>query len=175
MATTYKLITSATPNGVTSLTFSSIPATYTDLVIRASVRGDAPAFIGTLLIGLNNDTGSNYSFDRMKADCGTGSITSQILTGLGFMYVQFNNAANSTVNSFAPMELLFAQYSTTSFFKQMFGLGYQTNNQGSNLDTMATQTNWWTGTSAINRIDIALQSGVYLSGTRFDLYGILKG
>jgi len=174
MATTYQLIASATPSGVGSTTFSSIPQTYTDLVIRASTRSDVSSNTQTLLLNLNGDTGNSYSFNVMNADCASGVITSSILTGTGYMYIRWINAGTSTTNTFAPTEIIFPQYSSTSFLKQAFSTSYQSNNQNTAANTMAQYTNWWEPTAAINSIQISLQSGNYASGSRLDLYGIKK-
>lgn len=175
MATTYQLIASATPSGVNSTTFSSIPSTYTDLVIRASTRSDVASYTSSLQIVLNGDTASNYNFDAMNADPVNATITSQAITGTNNMYIRWINAASSTASTFAPTEIIFPQYSSTSFTKQAYSTSYQSNNQTIGLNTMAQYTNWWNSTAAINSMQISLQSGNFVSGSRLDLYGIKKG
>ena len=56
MATTYTLITSQTlASSAASVTFSSIPSTYTDLVLRVSARTDNAAVSDGFYVGLNKD------------------------------------------------------------------------------------------------------------------------
>jgi hypothetical protein len=73
MANTYKLIEARTLNSnQTSITFSSIPQTYTDLLIKASTRNLASNSSG-INIYLNSTTpGSQYKEVRLY---GTGSAT----------------------------------------------------------------------------------------------------
>jgi hypothetical protein len=63
MANTYQLIEAQTLGSTTaSITFSSIPATYTDLKISISCRGDAfPSPYNTPLAYQFNATTSGYS------------------------------------------------------------------------------------------------------------------
>jgi hypothetical protein len=51
----------------TSITFSSIPATYRDLILV--LNGKATASVGTRL-RVNNDTGSTYQYIRMGGNSG---------------------------------------------------------------------------------------------------------
>ena len=64
MPNTFTLIASSTvgAGGASSIDFTSIPSTYTDLVIKASLRSDRNTGSATYLtITFNNDTGSNYA------------------------------------------------------------------------------------------------------------------
>ena len=59
---TYNLISSnVLTTAKASVTFSSIPATYTDLVLRVSARDSSDTPISTLTMTFNSDTATNYS------------------------------------------------------------------------------------------------------------------
>jgi len=62
MANTYTLIESQVlGSSAASVTFSAIPATYTDLVLRYSARHNNAFSISQVLITFNGDTAANYS------------------------------------------------------------------------------------------------------------------
>lgn len=69
MASTYTLISSSVLTVTTqSVTFSSIPQTYTDLVLRMSYRITAAGLFGNNpAIRFNADATSNYSYTNLDA------------------------------------------------------------------------------------------------------------
>jgi len=71
MPATYEPIATTTLTGGTSYTFTSIPATYTDLVLV--VNAATASGSSNLAMQFNADTGSNYSFTRIF---GNGSSAS---------------------------------------------------------------------------------------------------
>ena len=79
MPATYTLIASNTlSSNTTTVTFSSIPATYTDLVLRLSGRINVSAWSAALTIRFNGNTSGVYSRIDVRADSTTvsNSITS---------------------------------------------------------------------------------------------------
>jgi hypothetical protein len=71
MAITYEPIATETASGsVSSITFSSISGTYTDLVII--VNGGTAGSDNSLVVRFNSDTGGNYSYTAIDGD-GSGS------------------------------------------------------------------------------------------------------
>jgi hypothetical protein len=73
MANTYELIEAQTlGTTATSVTFSSIPGTYTDLKLVASVRTAWASDTNDQLLEFrfNGDTGSNYTYRQLT---GTGN------------------------------------------------------------------------------------------------------
>jgi hypothetical protein len=62
MASTYTLISSQVLGSNTaSITFSSIPGTYTDLTLRVSARSDDAGQMDYLVTRFNSDSATNYS------------------------------------------------------------------------------------------------------------------
>jgi len=72
MANTYTLIASSTvgSGGASSIDFTSIPSTYTDLVVKLSARGDGAAFYQNCKIEFNGVT-SSYTYRTLLAVAGT--------------------------------------------------------------------------------------------------------
>ena len=85
MPATYTLIASNTlSSSAASVTFSAIPATYTDLVLRWSSRTDNASVVDVVLLEFNASGGTAYSTRRI---IGTGSAAAS--TGLAMPLLHF--------------------------------------------------------------------------------------
>jgi hypothetical protein len=162
MATnTYVALDKVTVGTATStVTFSSIPSGYTDLVIVFSGNTSA---IANSFMRFNSDTGSNYSMTWMA---GTGSAaasgreTSQTRLLIDvYGYANPSNITNKIINV--------QNYSNATTFKSVFG---RANNSAAGTDALV---GLWRSTSAITQIDILTLSATTFSvGSTFSLYGI---
>ena len=96
MANTFIKIASVTvgAGGASSIDFTSIPSTYTDLVLLTSTRNNASNEAGEQAIQFNNSS-SNLS---NRVIYGTGSATGSYATTNAIP--AYNNGATSTSNSF---------------------------------------------------------------------------
>jgi len=166
MASTYeKIATTTLGSAAASYTFSSIPSTYTDLILVSSILGVTGQSYSPR-IQLNSDTGSNYSITYLY---GTGSVAA---SGRGsdatFIYIGHLTGYLTTDN---PMNIItqIQNYSNTTTNKTLLS---RSNNTGTDVDAIV---GLWRDTSAINSINIQFQSGTnFQSGSTFTLYGILK-
>jgi hypothetical protein len=112
MAKTYTPIaTSTLTTAATTVTFSSIPATYTDLVLIVNAKTSAT---GTCWVTLNSDGGSNYSSTIIQGD-GT-SATSARQSNQTRGYTTYNSGPVSTNFSFNEI-VNFMNYSNTTTYK----------------------------------------------------------
>ena len=172
MATTYTLIDSEVlSSSQASITFSSIPATYTDLVVRWSARSDNTATdsIGLFQIMINSDAGGNYSRIALT---GNGSTASSFNSGAGsgVIYQNAGNvASNGTASTFSNGELYIPSY-TVSQKKPMGGFSVTENN--ATAAGIGTIAGLWQGTAAITAINISSAAGNLVSGSSIYLYGI---
>jgi hypothetical protein len=110
MATTYVLIASnVLASAAASTTFSSIPQTYTDLVINYSARGANLAF----QIRLNGDTSTNYSNIGMSGSGSAAASFSDTTQTSTFSYYtqNLNSYTASSLYSFSLSKL----FASTSF------------------------------------------------------------
>lgn len=159
---TYTPITSVTlASAQSSVTFSSIPQTYTDLVVVLSVKGTAAGNDIDVIGQFNFDANSNYSWTRIYGDgtsAGSLRLTSQTVLRLG-------NMAGSGF-SFSPMVLNVQNYSNTTTFKTMLG---RPNNPHRIIDGYV---NLWRSISAITDFTILASTGNFDTGSTFALYGI---
>lgn len=158
MPTTYEPIATTTLSSAGTITFNSIPNTYTDLVLvtRLVMSGGADVDIR-----LNSDTGSNYSFSSLY---GTGSTTGGTRSNnLTYMRLDYYGYVDGTIGQLGIAH--FQNYSSTGQYKTVISQhGNADNGVGLNVCL-------WRSTSAINSISLL---GTYNIGSTATLYGILK-
>lgn len=154
-------LSSASP----SITFSSIPGTYTDLKIVFSGRGTAADSLELPTMRFNGDTGSNYSRTVMYGDGTTAySARSSNKTSIELEYVSGGNAASGTFGLII-VDLL--SYASTSVYKTSL---VRTNEASA---TVRAQVNLWRVADAITSISIAPSFAAnWAVGTSATLYGI---
>ena len=154
----------------TTVTFSSIPSTYTHLQIRMLTKS-GHAGIEDGYVRLNSDTGSNYSW---HITTGNGSSTAAYSgTSAGFMrgFRQVGNSSSANVFSGSVIDIL--DYANTSKNKTIRSLsGYDNNGSGD----MALYSGSWMSTTAVSTITLTTETGSnFLQYSQFALYGIKGG
>jgi hypothetical protein len=160
---TYEAIATQTlGSAAASVTFSSIPGTYTDLVIVCTpLRVTAGA--EELVFQFNSDTGSNYSSTILTGD---GSTASSIrFSNQTYANMNYNSNVSQTqsVQIYSLMN-----YSNTTTFKTFIG---RANRADSGVETAVAL---WRSTAAVTSIAAKLKNGNnFATGSTFSLYGIL--
>lgn len=158
---TYTPITSTTlANTASSVTFSSIASTYTDLVLVANIKGSTGNYTR---VQFNGDTGTNYSWLGISGD-GT-SATSFKTPNIAYTYLQGNALQTSTDFSYISTTH-FMNYSNTTTYKTFVS---RSSAVGSATDALVSL---WRSTSAINSIYLYPNTGNFATGSTFTLYGI---
>ena len=165
MAITYEPIVSTTLTEATAnVVFSSIPNTYTDLVIVGSIKSAAATNPQTY-VRFNGDTGSNYSVTNLYANgssAGSTKFSNQT-------FIRYNYVTDPNTTNFATLIMNLNNYSNSTTFKTAltkFGL------VSVGLDYTV---GLWRNTSAITQVTFTLESATnFASGCVFTLYGILK-
>jgi hypothetical protein len=153
MPSTYTPIATTTLGSTaSSITMSSIPSTYTDLIVTVTTTTT-----GDLTWRINSDTGSNYSQTVIYGYSAFGSTrvsnqTSHFLNygsnGGNFLAVlQLNNYSNTTTNK-------------TSLLRDAAN--------GSTTDVMV---GLWRSTSAINSLTF-IPTSTFAVGTTVTIYGV---
>ena len=171
MPSTYTLIKGETVTTTpSSYTFTAIPSTYTDLVVRYSARGSDSGVSINAMIKVNTDTSTNYS--RTNLFSGGSSATSVRASNEDRWYFGFSiNGASATANTFSNSELYIPNY-TVSSSKPASGFSVtETNATAADLGVVALL---WRNTAAITSLELTPLSGTFVSGSSFYLYGISK-
>jgi hypothetical protein len=147
-----------------SITFSSIPATYTHLQIRLSAASSTSQDI---FFQLNGDTGNNYTRHYMYGS-GSGVAagnTVPINSGsLGYI------SANTDTNIFGTAVFDLLDYANTNKYKTSRSLtGYDNNGGG----LLVLYSGLWQNTAAVTSISLfPNNSGLFQTYTKAALYGI---
>jgi hypothetical protein len=169
MPVTYQLISSnVLGSAAASVTFSSIPATYTDLVVRGSVRNDNASNADGLWIRLNGLTTSIYSDTTLY---GNGSSALSFRASNATKTEGAVQGTTTTSNTFTTFEFYLPSYLSSSN-KPASGI-FQTENNATEARTYAIAHLIRT-TNAITQIEFSLATGNFVSGSSFYLYGISK-
>jgi hypothetical protein len=159
MPITYEPIaTNTLSSAASSVTFSSISGSYTDLVLVSNGKMTGGGGVNNK-ITFNSDTASNYSRTYVYGDGSTalsGRDSSQ--NNLGFIYWSSTNPSNTIVQ--------IMNYSNATTYKTASA---RTSEDG----VAAAYVGLWRSTSAITSITITRGStNDFASGSTFTLYGI---
>jgi hypothetical protein len=156
MASTYEKIATTTLGSATAtVTLSSIPATYTDLVVIMNMS--FPSAGGDGYLRLNSDTGSNYSYTQSYGVTSNRNTNSTFIrshncvatAGTNNAILQINNYANTTTNKTVLIR------SSDANYVSIMGVGL------------------WRNTNAITSLTFSNDGGVnFNSGSTFVIYGI---
>ena len=167
MPSTYTLISSnVLASSAASVTFSAIPSTYTDLVVRASTRSSVA---GGVFMQINGDTSSLYSITRLRGD---GATTSSGLTSNATnLYFGLDVYDTSTANTFTSQEIYIPNY-TVAQNRAISNFLVQENNAASTNTNIDVESGLYRSTTAITSLTILKTSNNFVSGSSFYLYGI---
>lgn len=153
-----------------SITFSSIPATYANLRLVITARGDTAALQTSITVQFNGDTGTNYGYDYLL-DAG-GVVSGGAASSLGNAFIANLTAANSAANVPAIVECLIPAYAGTVFVKEIQTRSFCLNNAAvTGQRQIVHAANIWNSTAAINAIKLMAAAGNFVNGSIFELWG----
>ena len=165
MAKTYEPIQVLTTTNATtnSVTFTSIPQTYTDLVLVCSVLG-ATSSAWTVTGQYNSDTATNYSFTSLLGN-GTSASSSRSSSASNFQVAGILGGLSTTNPITGIVQIM--NYSNTTTYKT----GLTRDNDASGV---VLQTHLWRNTAAITSIRLFMTTATYYfaNNSVFTLYGI---
>ena len=169
MPSTYEPIaTSTLGSAASTITFSSIPSSYTD--IRLILVGTISVNNKGVGLRLNNDTGSNYSLISLVGNGSTASAG--IITDFDYGWGTYNMGLSSTVPELITLD--FFNYAGSTF-KTFLGTGSGDRNSGDTNSRVERNVQLWRSTSAITSITLSAYtsgSANFNAGTTATLYGI---
>jgi hypothetical protein len=156
---TYTALATVTlASSASSVTFSSIPATYRDLIIVLNGTTNASSGIGARF---NSDSGSNYSGVRM-----IGSSAGAISDSFSSLSRILQTAGNTSLRTAFISQVM--DYSATDKHKTVLTRHNITN------DTTAAIAARWANTAAVTTIQIfATDADTIATGTVISLYGVI--
>jgi len=154
-------------SSASSITFSSIPQDYDDLILKFAARSAAdgnPSFFGT---GSINSSTANLSAVLLE---GTGSSVSS--SSRSDFLIRFPGSS-STANTFGNAEVYFSNY--TGSTNKSFSVDLVSEDNATAARQLLS-ANLWSNTNAITSLTFtAGESQDFASGSTFSLYGVTSG
>lgn len=156
-------VSSVGSGGASSVTFSSIPGTYTHLQLRGIFNS---ATQPQALLRFNSDSGSNYSYHQIEGNgtsaiAGAGTSTTSI--------IHFVNGIESTTSAGSTFVVDILDYANTNKYKTTRALT-GTDKNGSGQIFLVSGN--WRNTNAVTDISVTTNSGTFAQYTQIALYGI---
>lgn len=150
-----------------SISFTGIPATYDDLILVVTGRGDAAFANINVSLQFNGDTGANYDYEGAGANNGAnapGGSYAQTSVFVGYM-----PSASGVASAASSIEIELPNYANTNFHKDLL------TRSGVRLGASSTEyvATWgdWRSTAPINQVTLLPSSGNFVAGTKAVLYG----
>lgn len=159
-----------TASSASSVTFSAIPGTYRDLIIKVRGQGDSGA-AADIHAQFNADTAGNYDVQYVATNNTTttgtpvDATTAAILGSL--------SATGSLASVPGACEATIFDYKGTTFNKCALGqFGYKTATSSSGSVVGSTESQW-RNSAAITAVKVFLSAGNFVNGSVVSLYGSL--
>lgn len=160
------IATTTLASGVASYTFSSIPSTYTDLVLIGS---NVAQTTGSNYLGLqfNSDVAANYSCLEIYGD--GSSVVSDLSPSNNIMQMGFGTRPGTT--NYCSFIWNIMNYSNSTTYKTVLG---KSNNPPASAAYTGVNAivGSWRSTAAVTSLTILVSAGNIKSTTTFTLYGI---
>jgi len=155
-------VTGSNLSGTTGVTFSSIPSTYTDLILVQNFTLTAPAIV-CLRVGAGSiDSGTNYSQTSLS---GNGSSASSARTSSANLWRSDLAHGTSGVGTYISQLMSYQNTTTNKTTIQRY------NNVP--YGALEAVVGLWRSTSAINTVQCFLdRAEFYVVGSTFTLYGV---
>jgi hypothetical protein len=151
--------------GAASITFTSIPATYTDLVVKLSSRAATGGAVDVLVQFNSDTTGTNYTIRQIQ-----GNGTSVSSSGGSGNQSGTSSGSTDTTSTFANSEIYITNYRISS------NKNFSTDSVTENNATTAYQTlrsGIWNNTAAITSISLVHNGGAnFAQHSTAYLYGV---
>jgi len=171
MPSTYTLISSnVLSSTAASVTFSAIPSTYTDLVVRLSLRDTGAGLDGLYWLTFNGSGGTAYS-NTFLYGYGTGTGSGRAANQAGIYDLYGLDGSTATANTYASSEIYIPSY-TVAQNKPISQFGVPETNAASFSNGMGITAGLWRNTAAITSLTIQSSITSFASTSSFYLYGI---
>lgn len=160
--------------GAASISFTSIPATYTDLLLKVSARSDRNVFSFCYMRMRLNSTTTNYTYRILQGDGSSASSLDQSNAGLfsDGILVGGTTQSNNTASTFASTEVYIPNYASSTN-KSISADGATEGNTANTLLIMTAGL--WSNSAAITSITLEPWQSIafnFLENSTAYLYGV---
>lgn len=159
-ATYEPIATTTLSSAAASITFSSIPSTYTDL--RIVFTGLDATGSGYVKLNFNNDTATNYSRTLIYGDGSAAGSAANATQA----FIRLNSGLSTTIPELLTVDVF--SYAGSTYKTALITANEDKNGSGLIYNIVGL----WRSTSAINRIDLANSANNFAIGTTVTIYGI---
>lgn len=166
MTATYEPISTTTlGSDQATVTLSSIPSTYTDLVVVANFGGFSASFDNIWGINFNGSTANNYTGTVLYGDGATAGSARRTTTNADGMII-FWRVDSNALTSNGLINIM--NYANTTTYKTVLA------RSGSKDNWTSANAGLWQSTSAITSLTFRWldTNQKYRTGSTFTLYGI---
>lgn len=169
MASTFTPIATTTlTSAANTVTFSSIPSTYTDLFVTGRILTTGVGGTTQLRMSFNSaSTALHCQTLRSTNDAGSNALTNAINQNSFFWYDHISD------NYVTGIQCHIGNYASTSMFKPMISSAWA-RNVGGATGIFSFTGHTFESTSAVTSIILATPSGNFNTNTTFSIYGIEK-
>jgi hypothetical protein len=154
--------------GSPTINFSSIPATFTDLMLKTSLRGVAADTWIEVRVTFNGTTSGYTSRHILGAGSGTPSSSTNPFTnslGRSILY----EGTSFTASTFASSEMYISNYASSNN-KSTSSESVTENNGTTAISTL--EAGLWSNSAAINQITLTGNFGNFAEHSTAYLYGV---
>lgn len=149
-------------SAASSITFSSIPSTYTDL--RVVFAGTSASLTPSVKLQFNSDTTGNYSYRYLSGN-GTGASSSSSQNS-GSIFLALVTGLSTTISTMLTIDIF--SYAGSAYKTVLSSGAFDLNGSG----TVESFVGLWRSTSAINTVSLTGTNANFAAGTTAALYGI---
>ena len=165
--------------GASGISFIGIPQTYTDLVVKLSLRSNyaTSGDVCPVFMQFNNSSASAYSGKQLvyfQASIASASNPYNVTTA---MSVGFANSTGPTANTFTSTDVYIPNYTSANYKSVSVDFAQSQNSTSNYTFAVGTNANLWSNTAAINAINFYANTGGSSNFAQYStatLYGIRK-
>ena len=156
--------------GAASIDFSSIPNTYTDLVVKISARGSTAGINAGLYWTFNGSSAANYSWRQLQGNSSAASSSSA--TAQTYFRAGYIPDTSATASTFGSAELYIPNYAGSTAKSISIDSGQENNSSTAGEALLHLVAANWSLTNAITQITVVPSSGTFLQHSTAYLYGV---
>jgi hypothetical protein len=173
MANTFIKIASVTvgSGGASTIDFTSIPSTYTDLCVKISARSSYSSGEGVSM-RFNGSSGANYTYKQLYGfGSSVGSYGPPSLETYGFLGTI--GGTNYTASTFNSIDLYVPNYASSN--NKSFSVDTVAENNSATVNQLDLIAGLWSQTAAITSITLTSYNAAnFVQYSTATLYGISK-
>ena len=152
--------------GSASVTFSSIPQNFTDLILKVSTRSTLADNFQVIRLNYNGAE-SSLSLRELY-----GTNTSSGSASVAQNRIGYTSAGNNTANTFGNAEIYIPNYASSNSHKSSSADAVSENN--GSVSVVGFTSNIYSSNSAITSITVFPDGGNWAENSIFSLYGVLR-